>query len=170
MVTFEAVIFQYKKNAEKTGWTYVDIPADLAQEIKPGNRKELRVKGTLDNTPINGMAMFPVGQGNFIIALNAGLRKKLGKSAGAMLHVELEEDKDFKIEMPEDLYDCLQDESEVLQSFERLPKSHQNYFINWINSAKTEPTRARRIALTLNAMQYNLTFGEMLRAEKAKKL
>lgn len=170
MVTFEAVIFQYKKNAEKSGWTYVDIPADLANEIKPGNKREIRVRGRFDNTQVQGMAMFPVGNGNFIIALNAGLRKKLGKSAGAMLHVELEEDVDFKIETPEDLYECLSDEPEALQHFESLIKSHQNYFINWINSAKTDPTRAKRIAMTLNAMQYNLTFGEMLRAEKARKL
>lgn len=127
------------------------------------------MRGRLDTTLVQGMAMFPVGNGNFIIALNAGLRKKLGKSAGAMLHVELEEDVDFKIETPEDLYECLSDEPEALQHFESLIKSHQNYFINLINSAKTDPTRAKRIAMTLNAMQYKMDFGLMLRTERDKK-
>ncbi|UKJ06248.1 YdeI/OmpD-associated family protein [Solitalea lacus] len=170
MVAFEAVVFKYKQKGEKTGWTYIDVPADVANEIKPGNKKEMRVRGRLDSTPVYGMALLPVGSGNFILSLNAQLRKKLGKSEGSMLHVELEEDVDFKIEIPEDLYTCLCDEPEAIVQFESLNKSNQNYFINWVNSAKTEPTRIKRIALTVNAMIYNLTFGEMLRAEKAKKL
>ncbi|MCO4294574.1 YdeI/OmpD-associated family protein [Solitalea sp. MAHUQ-68] len=168
MVIFEGIIFKFKQKGEKTGWTYIDVPLYLANEIKPGNRREIRVRGRLDNLPVSGMVLFPIGEGNFILTLNAALRKRLGKSEGAMIHVELEEDVDFKIEVPEDLYECLCDEPEAIQHFETFNKSNQNYFINWINSAKTEPTRAKRIAKTVSAMLNKWDFGLMMRDGKPR--
>ena len=39
MVEFTATLEKFGKKGEKTGWTYIEIPADVAQEIKPGNKK-----------------------------------------------------------------------------------------------------------------------------------
>ncbi|HTM92770.1 MAG TPA: YdeI/OmpD-associated family protein, partial [Flavisolibacter sp.] len=62
--------------------------------------------------------------------------------------------------------ECLQDEPEAFEYFNSLPKGHQNYFTNWINSAKTDPTKAKRIAATLNALNKKWDFGQMIRAMK----
>lgn len=169
MVEFTNVINQFGKMGEKTGWVYVDIPTDIAQKIKPNCRKSFRVKGFLDKTPIRGIALIPMGGGNFIMSLNAPLRKKLGKQTGALIKLNLEEDTEFEITIPEDLHDCLSDDSDAIQKFTSMTKSHQNYFINWINSAKTIDTRAKRIGLTVNAMLMGFNYGEMMRYEKAKK-
>ena len=37
------------------------------------------------------------------------------------------------------------------------------YYSNWIESAKTIGTKAKRIGLTIVAMEKNLTYGEMLK-------
>src|SRR6201995_6108417 len=103
MVEFTTIMLQFAKQGEKTGWSYIEIPADLAQEMKPGNKKSFRVKGMLDALPVQGMALMPMGEGNFIMALKAEVRKGIRKNAGAMLHVILEEDTDFKIDIPNDL-------------------------------------------------------------------
>ena len=113
MVEFTAMMLQFAEQGEKTGWTYIDIPADIAQQLKPGNKKSFRVKGMLDSLPINGMALMPMGDGNFILALKAEVRKALHKHAGAMLHAKLEEDTDFKIEIPADLQECFDFEPET---------------------------------------------------------
>jgi len=60
----------------------------------------------------------------------------------------------------------LQDEPESLEYFNSLTKGHQNYFTNWINSAKTDPTKAKRIAATLDALNKKWDFGQMIRAMK----
>lgn len=148
---------------EKTGWTYIRIPAALAQQLLPDNKKSFRVKGRLDDHSIQKMALIPMGEGDFIMALNAGVRKAIRKQKGAALRVELEADRAV-IQPPKALMDCLADEPAALAYFKGLPKSHQNYFGNWIRAAKTEGTRARRIACVVTAMVRHLTFSDMLRA------
>ncbi|WP_158827156.1 YdeI/OmpD-associated family protein [Mucilaginibacter lacusdianchii] len=166
MVAFNALIFKMGQQGEKTGWTCIDIPADVAQQLKPNNRKSFRVRGMLDNFPIAGVALMPMGEGNFILTLNADMRKGVRKSAGAIVQAQLEVDHDFKLVVPDDLQECLADDPETLSYFEGLLESHRRYFVNWINSAKTEPTRAKRIVLTCNAMAHKWDYSQMIRASK----
>lgn len=169
MVHFKAEIEQFESMGEKTGWRYVFIPAGLANQLKADCKKSFRVKGKIDAVEIEGMAAIPMGEGDFIIALKADLRKRLRKEAGANVELFLQEDKDFKVEMPEDLEICLSEEKHLMANFLKQPKSHQNYFINWINSAKTEATRTKRLVMTVNAMDEKQDFGAMIRASKATK-
>jgi hypothetical protein len=169
MVSFTAIILKFGEMGEKTGWTYIDIPADIAQQLKPGNRKSFRVRGTLDSFAIAGVAVMPMGEGDFILTLNAPMRKGVRKGEGAMLQVSLEEDVDFKLIVPDDVYDCLADEPEALNYFNSLLESHRRYFVNWINSAKTVETRAGRIAQTCHAMANRMNYAQMIRAGKKDK-
>ncbi len=163
MIELTGILIQFAEKGEKTGWTYLDVPAVIAHEIKPNNKLSFRVKGFLDGLAISGLALVPMGEGNFILPVKAALRKAIRKEKGAMVKMQLEVDLDFKIEMPDDLAECFADEPEALRNFNRLPKSHQHYFFKWINEAKTEATRAKRIAATLNAASKGLNYGEMMR-------
>ena len=167
MVVFEAEIERFSKMGEKTGWTYVFVPKAVAQQIKADCKKSYRVKGKLDQVNVSGMALVPMGEGDFIIALKTSLRRELKKEEGAVLHLELEEDLDFKIEMPDDLELCLSDDPQLLETFLKLPKSHRNYYINWLNTAKTEVTRTKRLTQIVVAMDQKMTFGEMIRSNKS---
>jgi hypothetical protein len=166
MVEFDTIMLQFAEQGEKTGWTYIEIPADIAQQLKPNTRTSFRLRGLLDNLQVNGMAVMPMGDGNFIMALKAEVRKKLHKNAGAMLHVCVEEDTDYKVEIPGGLQECFDFEPEAQGFFDSLPKSHREYFIKWINEAKTSETRAKRTVNTVNAMLHKWKFNEMLRAMK----
>lgn len=163
MVEVDAMMLQFAEQGEKTGWTYIDIPADLALQMKPHNKKSFRVRGMLDALPVRGMALMPMGEGNFIMALKADIRKKLHKNAGAILHCKLEEDTDYKVEIPADLQECFDFEPETWDFFNSLAKSHREYFIKWINEAKTNETRAKRIVNTVNTMLRKWRFNVMLR-------
>ena len=167
MVEFNTLILQFADQGEKTGWSYIAIPADIAQQLKPGNKKSFRVKGNLDGLAVNGMALMPMGEGNFIMALKAEVRKALRKNAGAMVRVSIEEDVDFKVEMPDDLKECFDfEDPEAFAFFNSLAKSHRDYFIKWIESAKTNETRSKRIVNTINAMLRRWDYGKMIREMK----
>jgi hypothetical protein len=166
MITYTAIILKFGEQGEKTGWTYIDIPADIALQLKPGNRKSFRVRGTLDNFGIAGVAVMPMGEGNFILTLNAQMRKGVHKREGAMLQVSLEEDVDFKLIVPDDLQECLSDDPEALGFFNGLLESHRRYFVNWLNSAKTISTRAKRIGMICDAMARHMDYGQMIRAAR----
>jgi len=166
MIEFTTTILQFAEQGEKTGWSYIHIPADLAQQLKPGNKKSFRVRGMLDGLAVKGMALMPMGGGNFIMALKAEVRKGIHKNAGAMVQVRIEEDTEYKVEVPDDLQECFDFEPEALNFFNSLPKSHRDYFIKWIDQAKTNETRAKRIINTVNAMLRKWNYGQMLRAMK----
>ena len=163
MVEFNTIILQFAEQGEKTGWSYIEIPADIAQQMKPGNKKSFRVRGMLDGFAVQGMALMPMGEGRFIMALKAEVRKGIHKNAGAMLQVKLEEDKDYKVTMPDDLQECFDFEPEAFDFFNSLAMSHRNYFIKWINDAKTNETRAKRVINTVNAMLRKWDYGRMIR-------
>lgn len=166
MIHHVTTIHQFEKMGEKTGWTYVEIPLVIAHELKPDCKVSFRVKGKIDEVLINGLALIPMGEGNFILALKKDLLKKIGKRKGAMVKLSLIEDKDFKYEIPEDLATCFDDVEGTLDQFLKQPKSHQNYFIRWINEAKTDATRVKRLSMTVNAMIEKLDYGEMIRASR----
>jgi hypothetical protein len=165
MVRFKTKILQFQEMGEKTGWTYIKVPARLAQQLKPDTKKSFRVKGRLDAHPVSGMALIPMGGGDFILALKADIRKVVRKGKGDTLEVELEIDTKVIIP-PKDLLACLADEPQAFDYFSSLPKSHQNYFGNWIKSAKTEGTKTRRIARVVDAMLKHQNYGEMIRAQR----
>lgn len=169
MIQFTTTILQFAAQGEKTGWTYIKIPAAQAQRLKPGNKKSFRVKGKLDDHPIKKVALLPMGEGDFIMALNATMRKGIRKHKGANVKVQLEVD-NARIEPPADLLDCLADEPEAIAYFRQLPKSHQNYFGNWVRSAKTDATRAKRIVRVVTAMVKKQNYGEMIRSGQQDKL
>ncbi|MBK6828269.1 MAG: DUF1905 domain-containing protein [Chitinophagaceae bacterium] len=161
-IQFTTTILQFGTKGEKTGWTYIEIPADLAQQLKPGNKKEFKVKGKLDKHTINRLSVLPMGGGIFILPLNANLRKAIAKKKGAMLQVSLQEDKSDFVFNP-DFMECLADDPVAKSFFESLTGSHQRYFSKWIDSAKTEPTKVKRIAMAVDALAKKWGYGEMIR-------
>lgn len=163
MVTFECVIKRFQKQAEKTGWTYIEIPGAIAAEIKPGTKKSFRVKGKIDRHSIEKVSLLPMGDGGFILPLNKAVRAAIQKSIGAKVKVQLVEDK-REIEIDAELITCLKDEPAAYKKFMSLPPSHQRYYSKWIVEAKTQQTRATRIAKTVNGMLKNESFGDTLRS------
>lgn len=168
MLEFTVAIKKFNEQGEKTGWTYIDIPSDITDQLKPGNKKSFRVKGKLDEYKIAGVALIPMGGGKFIMPLNAVIRKGIAKKKGAMLTVKIEEDKK-PYKLNNDFVACLSDEPSAEKHFSSLSKSHQHYFSKWIESAKTDNTRTKRITMAVNALARQMGFPEMLRAEKARK-
>ena len=168
MIRFKTTIHKFEKQGEKTGWTYIEIPADLAQKLKKGNKRSFRVKGKLDHFKIKGVALLPMGGGSFIMAFNQAMRKGTGKRKGAMIDVQLEEDaKPYQLN--KEFMECLTDDPAAIAHFKSLPVSYQNYYSKWVESAKTEPTRVKRIAKAVNSLSRKQSFAEMLQNARKNK-
>ena len=168
MVQFSTILKKFEQQGEKTGWTYIDIPAKIAEQLKPGNKKSFRVKGKIDDYIIEGISLVPMGGGDFIMAVNGEMRKHLKKQKGATVKVSIAEDK-TKPAISSTLLECLQDEPKALQNFKKYAPSHQLYFSKWIESAKTEATKSKRIAQAVSALAKGKDYGTMLRFLKEEK-
>jgi hypothetical protein len=165
MVKFTTTILRFGKQGEKTGWTYILVPADVADEIKPGYKRIYRVKGKLDKFKISSVAIMPMGDGSFCMPLNVNMRKGIGKRLGASVEVQLSED-NTPYEFNTEFMECLADEPRAQEFFQTLTPSHQRYFSKWIDDAKTLQTRTKRIAQAVDGLAKKLGYGEMVRSRK----
>ncbi len=166
-VQFTATMHRFDKQGEKTGWTYIEIPADLAQQLKPGNKREFKVKGKLDSYAIKRVSVMPMGGGRFIMPINATMRKGLGKRHGAMVKINLSAD-NSEFVFNKDFLECLADEPAADAFLKTLTGSHQRYFSKWIDDAKTDPTKTKRIAMAVSALAKKWGYPEMIRASMKK--
>lgn len=162
---FNSTILKFESKGEKTGWTYVVIPDDIIKKLKLKDKKGFRIKGVMDNVSFEKLSTYPIGGGEFIIAINGEMRKKLGKKEGAMLSTKFEMDENINWECKE-LMDCLKEDPEALKRFKALLPSHQNYHHRYVDTAKGAATKAARIVNTIHALYKGQDFGEMIRSLK----
>jgi len=165
MIQFTATIHKFAKQGEKTGWTYFEISASQANKLKPDTKVSFRVKGLLDSFKIKQTALIPMGEGNFILPLNASMRKGTGKKLGDKLKVSLEAD-ESEFVFSEEFMACLQDDPVAFDFFQTLSGSHQKYFSKWIDSARTSATKTKRIVMAVVALSKKQGYPEMIRANK----
>ncbi|MFZ1528379.1 MAG: YdeI/OmpD-associated family protein [Ferruginibacter sp.] len=162
---FTAVLDKYGDMGEKTGWTYFTIPARIAEKLMPGVKKSFRVKGKIDAHAIKQVSLLPIGGGDFIMPVNATMRKAIRKKKGDKIELMLEADKE-EIKINAELLECLADEPAALKQFNSMPLSHRKYYSKWIETAKTEATRTKRIALAVSSLAKKMDYGEMLRSQR----
>jgi hypothetical protein len=170
VIKFTATLQKFKEQGEKTGWTYIEIPSEIADKVKPNHKKSFRIKGTIDNYAFKGASILPMGEGDFILPINATIRKSIKKFLkGEKVVLQIEEDT-APVKISADLLACLEGETKAKTFFLKLPKSHQNYYSKWIESAKTDATKAKRIAMAINGFNQYMKYPEMMRANKENKL
>lgn len=169
MENFESTVLKFGAMGEKTGWTYIRVPAAVAVRLNI-DKRSFRVRGKIGNVSISMAALIPMGGGDFILPLNAKIRKGLGPAAelGSVVPVEIEFDPTPQL-IDADLLTCLSDQPEAMQQFESMPPSHQLYYSKWIGEAKTAATKDKRIAMTVEAMLRHMDFGQMLRWERERR-
>lgn len=165
MITYSTRIHRFRKKGEKTGWSYIEISKRQAEQLNPGSRVSFRIKGFLDQHPIEKTALIPMGEGDFILPINSKIRKAIGKGEGDSLKVQLSLD-ERPLTLSATFIKCLKDEPRALDFFKTLPKSHQNYFSKWIESSKTTPTKTKRITMAVIALGAGHGYAEMVRANK----
>ena len=165
MVQFTTHILDKKS---EIGWVYVIVPADVAIKLHSEDKKAFRIKGKIDDYAFEGVGLLPAGDGEYILAIKAAIRKAIGKKPGDKVTFLLEKD-EAEYQLPELLLTCLEDEPEASAFFYSLPKGHQRYYGNWIDTARTEDTKVKRVAETINALLRKQHFGQMMQYKKAQK-
>ncbi|MBL0340337.1 MAG: DUF1905 domain-containing protein [Bacteroidetes bacterium] len=143
----------------KGGWTYAAIP-----ELKQDKKKPfgwVQVKGKIDSYELKSYKLMPMGDGKLFLPVKTEIRKKINKQQGDWVHVVLfADDEPFLI--PEEFQWCLQDVPGALSLFKKYSASEQKAFIDWIYAAKTDPTKVKRIALSLEKISRGLKLYDSL--------
>lgn len=127
-------------NGNKTG---IDVPEGIVNALGAGRRPPVVVT-------INGhsyRSSIAVMGGQNMIGVSAANRELTGASAGDTVDVDVELDIQPRvIDVPKDLAVALEAEPEAKAFYATLPYSSQRRYVEPIADAKTDETRARRIA------------------------
>jgi hypothetical protein len=151
--------FLLEKYPGKGGWTYAAIPQIRQDKKAPFGW--VKVKGHIDDYEIKNYRLMPMGNGKLFLPVKAEIRKKIGKKEGDWVKVVLYPDHAPQ-EIPKELLLCLKDEPTAYKNFMKYSDAEKKYFVEWIYSAKTDETKVKRIATTLDkASKGQKFYGEM---------
>lgn len=83
-----------------------------------------------------------------------GIREQIGKSFGDEIKVSVEPDVEERvITVPAELKRAFKEHPEAKAIFEKLSYTHKREYVTWINEAKKDETRARRVIQTVERLK-----------------
>jgi len=124
-------------------WTFVLVPKREA--AKAGFRARMRVKGTIEGAPFRS-SLIPRGGGEVFVVVNSDLRDRIHKSKGDVVRLELELDSNpVEIQVPPALQRALARDPRARSAFNSFTPSQRLAYIRWIDGAKQDATRDRRV-------------------------
>ena len=143
--TFKATI----QNAGGGG-AFVEVPFDVERIF---GSKRPKVKAMIEGVPYRGTLARMKSEYHILIILN-GIREQIGKTFGDEIQVSVELDTEERvIEIPKDLMKELKKNKEAKIFFDKLSYTHQKEYVKWIDEAKKEETRQRRVMKTIEMLK-----------------
>ncbi|MES2765068.1 MAG: YdeI/OmpD-associated family protein [Bacteroidota bacterium] len=143
---FDAMIF---KAGDNNGCG-VKMPFTVQEMF--GVNGQVKVVGTFDGEPFR-TSIAPYSTGNFIV-IKKDVRAKIGKEAGDTVRIVMELDTAPRIvDVPEDFKTVLKEFPAEEEFFKKISFTHQKEYVNWINDAKKQETRERRILKAVEMMR-----------------
>lgn len=128
------------------GGAYVTVPFNVEQVF---GKKRVLVKAWLGGEFYRG-SLVRMGGSEHILGVRKEIREKLGKAIGDEIEVVLEEDTEQRaVTIPRDLQLAFASEPLAQANFGSLAYSHQKEYVQWIEEAKRDETRQKRIAETI---------------------
>lgn len=131
------------------GGMYIPFPHDANKEFGKGR---VPIECTIDGEPYRG-TMIKYGTPYHVIIVLKAIREKIQKGAGDTVKVWLKEDSSVrKVEVPDDFKKLLK-RFKLETTFDKMSYSHQKEWMLWINAAKKEETRFRRMEKALEKLK-----------------
>jgi len=147
----EKLRFKVKIEGREVGAVAAIIPPVDVPEIF-GTRARVPVRGTINGFPFRSSLM-PMG-GCHMMPVNRTLREGAGVKPGDTVEVVMERDEEERtVEAPPILKKALARSKAARANWERLAFTHKKEMVVWIEGAKQEETRARRLAKVVQVLE-----------------
>jgi len=97
-------------------------------------------------------------RGEFLLGLSREVREGAGVEAGDTVEAEISLDTaPREVQVPQALASALQADSAAAAAFDALPYTHRKEFARWIDEAKRDETRERRVAQAIEMLHEGRT-------------
>jgi hypothetical protein len=142
---FRATVEQSGKTA-----TGVEVPSTVVEGLGAGKRPAVRVtiNGHTYRSTVASM------DGRSMVGISAENRAAAGVAGGDVIDVDIELDTaPREVDVPPDLAAALKKDPKARKTFDALSYSNKNWHVQSIAGAKSEETRARRVAKSVAALR-----------------
>lgn len=136
-------------------YTVIFLPPELVAELPLDRHPRLRASGEIGEIPFSG-AWQPV-RGRWYLMLSKPLLKDGGYRVGDWVEVRFRVEDQDSVEMPETLQRALDADETLNTAWQSLSAGKQRGWAHRVASAKTEPTRQKRLDEVLAALRGNAT-------------
>ena len=142
---FHTTLLQSDKTA-----TGIVVPDEVVEALDAGKRPPVTVT-------INGFTYrntIAVMGGVYMVGVSAENRASAGVAGGDEIDVEIELDTEPRVvEVPDELAAALDAEPRARETFDRLSNSNKGWHVSQVTGAKTDETRQRRIAKSVEMLR-----------------
>ncbi|MEX0762027.1 MAG: YdeI/OmpD-associated family protein [Dehalococcoidia bacterium] len=142
---FRSVVQPTGKNT-----TGIPVPDEVVESLEAGKRPPVKVtvNGYTYRTSVASR------DGGFMLSVSAEVRESAGVAANDEVDVDIELDtQPREVTVPVDFSDALDHEPEARRFFNGLSYSHKRRHVLSIEGAKTDETRQRRIARSVEMLR-----------------
>ena len=128
----------------------VVLPAEVAAAM--GGRARIPVTGSINGVTFRSSTM-PMGDGTHCVGFRRDTRSQAGGvTVGDTVTIEIERDDTPRtVEIPPDLAAALDADPAVRAAFDAMSYTHRKEYVKALLDAKRPETRARRLALAVEA-------------------
>ena len=130
--------------------TGIRVPDEVVESLGAGKRPPVRV--TINGyTYRNTIAVYG---SEYLVGVSAEHRAAAGVNAGDEVDVDIELDTaPREVSVPDDFAAALERDPAARATFDGLSYSNRNYLVSQVEAAKSDETRQRRIAKSIEALR-----------------
>ncbi|MEM9291865.1 MAG: YdeI/OmpD-associated family protein [Acidobacteriota bacterium] len=137
--------FSVPLEAAPRGGCWVRLPRPVDESLG-GGRRRVAVKARFDRSVEYRGSVVAMGEGARVLGVIRAIRDGLGKQIGDTVVVELSIDREPReVRVPEDVSTLLAQEG-LRSLFDSLSYTHRKEYVRWIEGARREETRLRRLS------------------------
>ena len=129
-------------------YNVIFLPEGMIADLPFGAYPRLRVIGEVAETPVRG-AWQPVGDGRKYFILSAAFLKTAGLALGQLAEMRFNVDDQDHVDIPPELAEALDEDPDLQARWNALTPGKKRFHGHHLQSAKTEKTRAKRLAEVL---------------------
>ncbi len=139
-IKFSAELLQH----EGMNAGYIEFPFDVEELY--GVKGQVKVKALIEEKVMYRGSLAKMGHHCHILGITQDVRKQIGKDFGDTISVRLEQDLEIReVPIPNDVQKIFDKNKKAATFFERLSFTNRKEYIRWIESAKKNETRAKRL-------------------------
>ncbi|MBK7104298.1 MAG: DUF1905 domain-containing protein [Ignavibacteriae bacterium] len=151
---------KYKFSAEimaKGNGAFVYFPYDVKKEF--GTKGQVKVKVKFNGFEYRG-SLTPMGMEFHLFGIRKEIRDTIKKEIGDFIEVTVEQDLEPRIvEVPKDFQVALNKNNLAKEIFEKFAYTHWKEYVRWIEEAKKEETRNKRITKAIEMISAGKKFS-----------